>query len=187
MLFTRIVSFFMAFMTLGLVAFANPVVAKAELEKRSGIPAPLTSLQTSVNTLLPQLKAAKSVGSASLIIAQLSGEITAVHAQITAEGALSKRDEIDINAVAALLAEIVQDVTETLDFLVGTLGSIVADLTFTLDSALDDLFKTLDLLIIGLLPIVAQLLSVVEGLLSEIVDVGLSLLSGLLAGVLSAV
>ena len=47
----------MAFMTLGLLTFAKPIAAeKVEVAKRqSGIPPALTTLQTNVNNLLPQL------------------------------------------------------------------------------------------------------------------------------------
>lgn len=57
MQFSRVVSFFLVFMTIGLFAFASPVAAKDELQARAGTPVTtiLHSLESKVNTILPEI------------------------------------------------------------------------------------------------------------------------------------
>lgn len=54
-------------------------------------------------------EAAKDVPSASLIVAQIAEQVTAAQGQLTAEQAtLSKRQDLDLDAIAQVLADIVQ-------------------------------------------------------------------------------
>ena len=53
-------------------------------------------------------EAATTTGQASLIIAQIAEEVTSAQGALAAGGTLTKRDGVDIDAVAQLLAEIVK-------------------------------------------------------------------------------
>ena len=57
MLFGRVVSFFLAFLTLGLLTFAEPVEKPGYrvIKRQSGVPDAIATLQSNVNQLLPQL------------------------------------------------------------------------------------------------------------------------------------
>jgi len=171
MLFARAASFFLAALTFGLSASANPV---ADAEKRAVSPQTIVNnLQTTVSTIMPQLKGittntpANSAKAESLVN-QLVSAMNSANTQAQTASVDKRRgtDAADA-AIAAVLASVVTVVAEGLTpvvHLIPALGPLIV----TVDVALNTLVVSLDVVVVGLSVALSSLLLSVSGVLSSL-------------------
>ncbi|KAJ7243070.1 hypothetical protein C8J57DRAFT_1084140 [Mycena rebaudengoi] len=157
---------------------ASPTFNAGLVEKRASnadIQTVFTTLKSSTDSILPQITDLVSSGTATdaTVTPLINDLTTALNTATTSLGGLalpvlSKRQSND--EVAALVAEILTDVTTTLDGLLGSAASIPAlgGLLLGVDAALHQVLFGLEILLAGVLNLVATLLVDVAGLLRSL-------------------
>ncbi|KAI5119276.1 hypothetical protein M0805_008057 [Coniferiporia weirii] len=180
MLFSRVASFFGVFLTVGAFALAGPA------EKRSSaasVQTVLTTLQSSTNSILPQINALSTNGKASdstalPLINELVSALNTAQSSLAVVNAggslLEKRQSTD--EVATLVAGIVSDITLSLNGIVGVLP-ILDSILVDVDVALSEVLTGVEIAVDGVLTLVAGLLGGVVGILESLT---LGLVLGLL-------
>ncbi|KAK7049731.1 hypothetical protein VNI00_005762 [Paramarasmius palmivorus] len=178
---SRIVSFFLVFLTLGLVSFANPIAAPGnEVVKRQqadSIEAVLANLKASTDSILPQIDALADSGSVTdadvaPLITQLTDAFTVANDDLVAfnskggDGKPHNKDEL-AKVIAGILIVLVKTINKL--FLIGIIKlPIVAGLLITLQIIVNKLLLSVELLLAGVLKLVAILLVDVAILLKQI-------------------
>ncbi|EEB95373.1 hypothetical protein MPER_05668 [Moniliophthora perniciosa FA553] len=178
MISSRIVSFFLVFLTLGFLTYAKPVIG-ANVEKRQAadsIETVIANLQASANTILPQIDSLVDSGEASddnvaPLLQELQQAFETANTDMTAftlkggDGKSHKKDEL-----AKVIAGIVITVTKTLDklLLTGAKLPVVGGILVTLKVTINKLLLAVELLLAGVLKLVAVLLVDVAVLLKSI-------------------
>ncbi|ESK91114.1 sc15 protein [Moniliophthora roreri MCA 2997] len=178
MISSRIVSFFLVFLTLGFLTYAKPVTG-ADVERRQeadSIEAVFSNLQASASTILPQIDSLVDSGEASdenvaPLLEQLQSAFDAANTDMTAftlKGGDKKSHNKD--ELAKVIAGIVITVTKTLDkvLLTGAKLPIVGGILVKLEITINKLLLGVELLLAGVLKLVAVLLVDVAGLLKSI-------------------
>ncbi|KAK7019436.1 hypothetical protein VNI00_018046 [Paramarasmius palmivorus] len=167
MISSRIVSFLVFILTLGLFTFAKPING-VEVEKRQqadSIEDVFTNLQAVTDRVLPQIDALVDSGSATdenvaPLISELQDAFSAADADMTAfslKGGDKKGHKKD--ELAKVIAGILITVTKTLDKLLlsGAKLPVVGGLLVTLKITLNKLLLGVELLLAGVLKLVAVL------------------------------
>ncbi|ESK89495.1 sc15 protein [Moniliophthora roreri MCA 2997] len=178
---SRIVSFFLVFLTLGLVTYANPVAAAggnevAKRQQADSIEAVFANLKASTDSILPQLDALVDSGSANdanvaPLITQLTDAFSTADADLTAfnakggDGKPHNKDEL-AKVIAGILIVLVKIINKLL--LLGIKFPIVGGLLLTLQIIVNKLLLSVELLLAGILKLVAILLVDVALLLKSI-------------------
>ncbi|KAJ7717859.1 hypothetical protein B0H16DRAFT_1475837 [Mycena metata] len=176
----RAVSLFFLAATL---ATASPVAAPAAVDKRAStaaVQSVLTTLQSNTNTILPQLNALSTSGTASEanvtpLIGQLTSAINTATSSLSSLPASNKRQTED--EVATVVAGIITEIGTTLNVLPIEAIPGLETLIVAVDVALEELLVGLDVVIAGVITLVSGLLVTVSVLLDS---VGLGLVLGLL-------
>ncbi|KAJ6605177.1 hypothetical protein DFH09DRAFT_967063 [Mycena vulgaris] len=176
----RFASLFLFAVTLASASPASAPAGLAVVDKRAftaDVETVFTTLKSSTDSILPQIDALVSGGTASdVTVTPLIGELTA--ALNTATASLSslpvsfKRQTED--EVATVVAGIITEITTTLNGLSGSATAIPAfgTLIIAIDVALEELLVGLDVVLTGVVTLVAGLLTSVAVLLGQL-DLGL--------------
>ncbi|RDB18108.1 hypothetical protein Hypma_000440 [Hypsizygus marmoreus] len=179
MIASRLISFFLFFVTFGIVT-ASPA-PKAAIAKRAGtssdLQAVFLTLKSATDSILPQINALVANGKASdATITPLANAVTAALDTASASfaaipGPVSTESGPSKDEIAALAAGIITDITTTFDgvqtksaFHVPTLGLLLLKIDF----ALKTLLVGVDFLVLGLTGVVAKLLVGVAGLVHSL-------------------
>ncbi|ESK95090.1 sc15 protein [Moniliophthora roreri MCA 2997] len=178
---SRIITFFFAFLTLGLVTYANPVAATSgnEVAKRQqvdSIEAVFANLKASTDSILPQIDALVDSGSATddnvaPLVTQLTEAFTTADTDLTAfngkggDGKPHNKDEL-AKVIAGILIVLVKTINKLL--LSGAKFPIVGGLLITLQIIVNKLLLSVELLLAGILKLLAILLVDVAILLKSI-------------------
>ncbi|KAJ7432383.1 hypothetical protein B0H11DRAFT_2161819 [Mycena galericulata] len=156
--------------------FVSAIPSPAAVDKRAStadIETVFNTLKSSTDTILPQITALVSGGTATdATVTPLINELTS--ALETASGSLTdlaiplKRQTDD--EIATLVAGIITDITNALDGLLGTASTIPAlgGLLAGIDTSLNQVLLGLEILLAGVLELVANLLVDVAGLLQQL-------------------
>ncbi|KAF7307779.1 Sc15 protein [Mycena kentingensis (nom. inval.)] len=149
---------------------AAPAAAAVEKRQAADIQGVLTTLQGTVNDILPQIDSLVSSGTvtddaAAPLVSSLTAAFDTATESLGSLDASRKRQSND--EIAQLVAEILTNVATSLDGLLnaGATLPIVGSLLPGLDASLNQLLRGLETLLAGLLNLVAQLLVDVAGLL----------------------
>ncbi|CAK5277784.1 unnamed protein product [Mycena citricolor] len=173
----RFTSLFFLFSTASLVAASPTPVAEAlSVDKRASsadVSGVVTTLQTSVGSILPQIDSLVSSGSATdQTVTPLIGQLTtALDTAVIALGELPlSRKRQSTDQVANLVAGIIKDITTTLDGLTQTASTVpgLGGLLAGVDTSLNQVLIGLETLLAGVLNLVANLLVDVAGLLRSL-------------------
>ncbi|KAJ7436086.1 hypothetical protein B0H11DRAFT_1755268 [Mycena galericulata] len=152
-------------------AIPSPVVDKRA--STADIETVFTTLKSSTDSILPQITALVSGGTATdATVTPLINELTS--ALETASGSLTGlaiplKRQTDAE-IATLVAGIITDITNALDSLLGTASTIPAlgGLLAGVDTSLNQVLLGLEILLAGVLELVANLLVDVAGLLQQL-------------------
>ncbi|KAI5121852.1 hypothetical protein M0805_003285 [Coniferiporia weirii] len=177
MLFSRVVSSLVFFLTIGAFALASAVDRRSTAD----IQAVFTKLKSSTDTILPEIKSAASSGSANddtitPLVTQLMAALNTAQSSLTAldSGApLAKRQSE--GEVADLVASIVGEISSVLDIVlaIAATPSLRALLT-GIDAALAGVLTSLGHLQTSIITIIGGLLASVSGIV-ESLGLGLTL------------
>jgi len=181
----RFASLFLLAATLASASPASAPAGLAVVDKRAStadVETVFTKLKSSTDSILPQIDALVSGGTASdATVTPLIGKLTAaLNTATTSLSSLpisSKRQTED--EVATVVAGIINEISTTLDGLSGSATAIPAlgTLIIAIDVALEELLVGLDVVLAGVVTLVAGLLTSVAVLLGQL---GLGLVIGLL-------
>ncbi|THH11599.1 hypothetical protein EW145_g557 [Phellinidium pouzarii] len=174
MLFSRVVSFLVFFVTMGAFALSTPVQKRSDAQLETVF----TTLKSSTDAILPQISAMATSGQASeTSLTPLVNQL--VEALTTAQGSLSSIGSgsllvkrVTDEAVAELISGIVSDIAITLNLgVIPTLTILLGDV----DVILSEVLTTVNIIAGDVFILLRGLLGTVDGLLA-----GLGLTLGLL-------
>ncbi|KAJ7703678.1 hypothetical protein B0H17DRAFT_1231542 [Mycena rosella] len=183
MIALRFTSLFFLAATLASASPASAPTGLAIVDKRAStadVETVFTTLKSSTDSILPQIDALVSSGTASdATVAPLIGELAAALNTATASLSslpISSKRQTE-NEVATVVAGIITEISTTLNGLSGSPTAIPAfgTLIIAIDVALDELLVGLDVVLTGVVTLVAGLLVSVAVLLGQL---GLGLVIG---------
>ncbi|KAL1746930.1 SC15 protein [Schizophyllum fasciatum] len=176
----RIVSFFLFFLTLGMLTVAAPAEAQTGVAKRQdsdGLTDIFTTLKEQTGSILPQLNTLAESGNAKnedvvALVQQLLDSLNTANDGIEElKGKPSGGHPPKPDVLAKLLAEILKDILKVLHVVLLKLGLAIPGLSpllIAIDVALAKILHGVEFLLAGVLKLVAGLLKDVAGLLYDL-------------------
>ncbi|THH11594.1 hypothetical protein EW145_g558 [Phellinidium pouzarii] len=182
MLFNRVVSFVTFFLSINSFTLANPVEKRGNAE----IENVLTTLQSSTDIIMPQIKALVTNGNTSdttvtPLINQLVETFSTARDSLLAlnTGTVSTTKRQSANDIANLSGNIIEEVAQALKGLAATTVPSLSLLLSSVDIILDEFLVALEIDLSGVLTLIS---SIFVGISALLYSVGLPLTALLLDG-----
>ncbi|OCB88250.1 hypothetical protein A7U60_g4656 [Sanghuangporus baumii] len=176
--FSRIVSFFAFFLTLGTVTLASPALAGFEVVKRTesndntdSIKEILSTVESVVEELLPEIQSIvgqknATLGEIDALVQEVVKSISDAHVALLVFGTGSLGDSVNTTEIALVAEKIIADVVKFLEIVDSTLPGLLAGTTTSLDPALAGLLNELNGVMPDFLSLLKQLLDSLDGITS---------------------
>ncbi|KAL5501735.1 hypothetical protein ACEPAH_8995 [Sanghuangporus vaninii] len=181
--FSRIVSFFAFFLTLGTVTLVSPALAGFEVVKRTesggrdntdSIKEILSTVESVVEELLPEICKKTSIvgqknatlGEIDALVQEVVKSIGDAHVALLVFGTGSLSNSVNTTEIALVAERIIADIVKFLEIVDSTLPGLLAGTTSSLDPALAGLLNELNGLMPDFLSLLKQLLDSLDGITS---------------------
>ncbi|KAL5524390.1 hypothetical protein ACEPAF_9530 [Sanghuangporus sanghuang] len=176
--FSRIVSFFAFFLTLGTVTLASPALAGFEVVKRTesndntdSIKEILSTVESVVEELLPEIQSIvgqknATLGEIDALVQEVVKSISDAHVALLVFGTGSLGNSVNTTEIALVAEKIIADVVKFLEIVDSTLPGLLAGTTTSLDPALAGLLNELNGVMPDFLSLLKQLLDSLDGITS---------------------
>ncbi|KAL5519889.1 hypothetical protein ACEPAG_1549 [Sanghuangporus baumii] len=178
--YSRLVSFFAFFLTLGIVTLASPALAGFEIGKRTesgggdktdSIKEILSTVESVVQELLPEIQSIVGQNNATLgeieyLVQEVVKSIGDAHVALLVFGTGSLGNSVNTTDIVLEVEKIIADVVKFLEIVDSTLPGLLAGTTSNLDPALAGLLNELSALMPDFLSLLKQLLNSLDGITS---------------------
>ncbi|KAL5482495.1 hypothetical protein ACEPAI_9089 [Sanghuangporus weigelae] len=178
--FSRVVSFFAFFLTLGTVTLASPALIGFEVGKRTGsggrantdsIKEILSTVESVVEEVLLEIQSNvgqknATLGEIDALVQEVVKSIDDAHVALLVFGTGSLGNSVNTTDIVLEAEKIIADVVKFLEIVDSTLPGLLAGTTSSLDPALAGLLNELNGLMPDFLSLLKQLLNSLDGITS---------------------